>query len=133
MLLSGVLNSCDISREFRLVLGGQGELCGLVFERGSSLFDFGIFPLHFFVLLEQQAGFFLEFFVGLLQFFLLSFQPFFGFLQRTCLLLKLSIRFRQFGLSGSHFVASDCDCLSSSSVRIVAVMVFSMMPMISVS
>ena len=75
----------------------------LFLQRSASLFDLGILPFHFCVLLEQQARLFLEFFVGLLQLFLLAFSRSSDSCSVRRLLLKLSIRFRQLGLPGLQF------------------------------
>ena len=59
-----------VRQELGLVLGGEGELLGLLFQRLAGLFDFAVLAFHFLVLVGQQAGLFLQFLVGLLQFFL---------------------------------------------------------------
>ena len=63
-----------VGHEFRLVFGGQRELCGLFFQRLAGLLHFGVLAFDFGVLFGQQLGFFLQFLVGVLQFFLAALQ-----------------------------------------------------------
>ena len=90
-----------VGQELRLVLRGQGQLLGLLFQRLAGLFDFLVLAFDFLVLVGQQAGLFLQFLVG--------------FCNSSCWLCSSW--------------ASDCDCLSRSSVRMLASMVLSTMPM----
>ena len=59
-----------VGQELGLVLGGQGQLLGLLFQLLPGLFDFAVLAFDFLVLLGQQAGLFLQLLVGLLQFLL---------------------------------------------------------------
>ena len=59
-----------VGQEFRLVLGGEGQLLGLLFQFLAGLLDFLVLAFHFLVLLGEQPGLFLQFLVGVLQFFL---------------------------------------------------------------
>ena len=63
-----------VGEELGLVLRGQRELLGLFFQRLARLFDFLVLAFDLFVLLHQQLRFFLELFVGLLQFLLAALQ-----------------------------------------------------------
>ena len=63
-----------VGQELGLVLGGQGQLLGLFFQRLAGLFDFLVLAFDFLVLVGQQAGLFLQFLVGLLQLFLPALQ-----------------------------------------------------------
>ena len=63
-----------VGQELRLVLGGQGQLLGLFFQRLAGLFDFDVLAFDFGILMGQQLGLFLQFLVGLLQLFLPALQ-----------------------------------------------------------
>ena len=63
-----------VGQELRLVLGREGELLGLLFERLPGLLDFLVLALDFLVLMRKQPGLFLQFLVGLLQLFLAALQ-----------------------------------------------------------
>ena len=63
-----------VRQELRLVLGGQGELLGLLLEGRAGLLDFLVLLLDLDVLLGQQGGLLLELLVGLPQLFLLRLQ-----------------------------------------------------------
>ena len=56
-----------VCQELRLVLRGERELGGLLFERAACLLDFGVLAFHLDVLLGQLMRLLLERFVGLLQ------------------------------------------------------------------
>ena len=59
-----------VGQELGLVLGGQRQLLGLLFQRLAGLFDFLVLAFDFLVLVGEQAGLFLQLLVGVLQFFL---------------------------------------------------------------
>ncbi len=56
-----------VRQELALILRGQRELLGLLFERGLGLLDFAILGFHFVLLLGQQVRLFFQLGVGLLQ------------------------------------------------------------------
>ena len=62
----------DVGEEFRLVLRGEGQLCGLVLERQPRLLDLLVLPLDLDVLFDKLLGFLRERPVGLLQLLLAS-------------------------------------------------------------
>ena len=53
-----------VGQELGLVLGGQRQLLGLLFQRLPGLLDFLVLAFDFLVLVGQQAGLFLQFLVG---------------------------------------------------------------------
>ena len=95
-----------VGEELGLVLRGQGELLGLFFERLAGLFDFLVLAFDFLVLVGEQAGLF------------------FAVPGWSSAIPPAGSAVRW---------ASDCDCLSRSSVRMLASMVLSTMPMLSVN
>ena len=88
-----------VRQELRLVLRGQGQLFGLLLERGAGPVDFAVFVLDFPVLPGHQFGLFFQLLVGLLQLLLLLLQALFGQLQRARLLLQLRVRLGQLALA----------------------------------
>src|SRR2546426_429937 len=60
-----------VGQELGFVLGGQGQLCGLLFQRPAGLFDLLVLAFHLDVLLGELLGFLRELVVGLLQLLLL--------------------------------------------------------------
>ena len=102
-LLSGVRNSCDMfARNSDLYFEVSASCLAFSSSAWRACSTSVVLAFDFRVLLGQQLGFFLQLLVGLLQFFLPA-------LQAPC--------------------ASDCDCLSRSSVRMFASIVLSTMPM----
>ena len=135
MLFSGVRELVrHVGKELGLVLGRQGQLLGFFFQGLAGHLDFAVLLLDLRILLRQQFRLLFEFLVGLLQLFLLAA---FSRSSEACSERACSCSRVLVSVSSSwrvcSSVASDCDCLSSSSVRIVAVIVFSTMPMLSVS
>ena len=63
-----------VGQELGLVLGGQGQLGGLLFQGPAGLFDLLVLALHLDVLLGELLGFLRQLLVGLLQLFLLRLQ-----------------------------------------------------------
>jgi hypothetical protein len=63
-----------VGEEFRLVLGGQGQLARFLLERAASLLDLLVLPLHLLVLLGQLLCLLGQLLVGLLQLPLLGLQ-----------------------------------------------------------
>ena len=103
MELSGVRSSWDmLARNSDLYFEVSAEFRGLFFESATGLFDFLVLALDFRVLFGELLALDAEFFVGLLQL--------------------------AFDASAARRV-SCCDCLSRSSVRIVASMVLNTTPM----
>ncbi len=94
-----------VGQEFGLVLGGERQLLGLLFQSAACLLDFLVLAFDFHVLLGELLGFLRQLLVGLLQFLLLG-------LQFGGELLRL---------------------LQQASVCMVASMLFSTMPMLEVS
>src|SRR2546426_9440160 len=94
-----------VGQEFRLVLGGAGQLFGLLLQCPLGLFHLPVLAFNLILLLIQQAGFHDQFLVGCCS---------------TCCWLCSSL-------------ARSCDCESSLSVRVLAPIVFRTMPMPSVS
>ena len=94
-----------VGQELRLVLRGQRELLGLLLQRRAGLLDLAPAPLDLLVLLGEQARLLLQLLVGLLQL--------------SCCCCSSCV--------------SAWDCFSSSSVRMLAAIVLSTMPMLSVS
>ena len=95
-----------VGEKFRFVFGSQRQLGGLFLQGVARLFDFSVFTLNLGVLLSQLLRLvakFLDWFAAVLS-------------VATC-----------------SSLASFCDCWSKPSVRMVASMVLSTMPMLSVS
>ena len=65
-----------VGQEFRLVLGGAGQLLGLLLQCPLGLFHLPVLAFNLILLLIQQAGFHDQFLVGLLQYLLLALQFF---------------------------------------------------------
>ena len=63
-----------VGEELGLVLGGQGQLLGLLLERLAGLLDFLVLALDFLVLVGEQPGLLLQLLVGLLQLLLPALQ-----------------------------------------------------------
>ena len=63
-----------VGEELGLVLGGEGELLGLLFQRAAGLLDLLVLAFDFGVLLGELLGLLGELLVGLLQFLLLRLQ-----------------------------------------------------------
>ena len=63
-----------VGQELGLVLGGQGQFFGLLFQSAAGLFDLLVLALHFDVLFGELLGFLRQLLVGLLQLFLLGLQ-----------------------------------------------------------
>ena len=61
-----------VGQEFRLVLRGQRQLFGLLFQGAAGLLDFLVLAFDFHVLFGELLGLLRQLFVGLLQFFLLG-------------------------------------------------------------
>ena len=61
-----------VGKEFRFVLGSEGEFFCLLFQRSAGLLDLLVFALHFHVLFGQLLRFLCQLLVGLLQLFLLG-------------------------------------------------------------
>jgi hypothetical protein len=59
-----------VREELGLVFRSERELLGLAFQRHAGLLHFRVLALHLLVLGGELGGLFLEFLVGLLQFFL---------------------------------------------------------------
>src|SRR5262249_14123148 len=108
-----------VGQEFGLVLGDQGELFRLFFQRLARLLHFAVLLFDLDVLLLEQFGL-------LLQFQRLLFQRGVGALERILLLGQLLDWF-------CSSCASPWDCCSSSSVRILAIIILTTTPMLSLS
>ncbi len=63
-----------VGQELGLVLRGEGEFLGLLFQRAAGLLDLLVLAFDFGVLLGQLLGLLGELLVGLLQFLLLRLQ-----------------------------------------------------------
>ncbi len=63
-----------VGQEFGLVLGGERQFLGLLFQRAAGLLDFLVLALDFDVLLGELLRFLRQLLVGLLQLFLLRLQ-----------------------------------------------------------
>ena len=119
-----------VRQELRFVLRGERKLLGLLFQRLLGLFHFAILALHLRLLLGQQLA------------------PFpaarrwcccncscwlFSSSSEACSVAACCSRRLLVLVSSSCWLcsssASACDCFSSSSVRMVAAMVLSTMPM----
>ena len=129
-----------VRQELALVLGRQRELLGLLLEVAARRLDLAVLDLDVAVLAARAGRLLLQLLVGLLELLLLGLEQLLGGLERLGLLLELRVR----ALSSSccdcsssdcdcSSCVSDCDCSSSCSVRMVAMIVFSTTPMVSVS
>jgi hypothetical protein len=122
-----------VGEEFRLVLRGQRELLGLLLELLLGQLDLPVLALDLGVLPGEEPGLLLELLVGLLQFLLLLLEELLGGLSECAC---CSSRALVFWSSSCWFVSSwvsDWELFRSSSVRMLASIVFRTMPMLSVS
>ncbi len=63
-----------VGQEFRFVLGREGQLAGLFFQRAAGLLDFLVLAFHFVILFGELLRFLRELLVSLLQLLLLRLQ-----------------------------------------------------------
>ncbi len=87
-----------VGEEFALVLRGQRELRGLVFDQRARAVDLAVFALNLALLFAEQAGALLQLLVGLLQLLLLGLELFLRLLQGLGLGLQLDVTPLQLGL-----------------------------------
>jgi hypothetical protein len=129
-----------VRQELALVPRAERELLGLLLEREPRAFHLAVLLLDLLVLLGEQRGLLLQLLVDLLQLLLLLLEQLLGLPQR--LRLRLSSELDRLSSSCcccSSFdwlcssCVSFCDCSSSSSVRMFALIMFSTTPIDSES
>ena len=123
-----------VGEELRLVLRRQRELLGLLLELLLGQLDLPVLALDLGVLLGEQPGLLLELLVGLLQLLLLLLQELLGRLEAIAPAARAGRWSSGAPPAGSAAPGSaTASCFSSSSVRMLASIVFRTMPMLSVS
>ena len=87
-----------VGQELALVLGGEGELLGLVFQLLLGQLDLAVLGLHVRLLQAELPRLGLELLVGLLERILLLLEQLLGFAQRGRLLLQAGVGLTQLDL-----------------------------------